>query len=129
MGEYMGMPPHPGPNMSDPNMPPQMMNDMSHDDIQDGLPRRGKDSKGRERKPRPPAGGSRRSTGGSRSRKKKEKEAFDMDDDGESSLDKPPENMVLDPSTGTMVPNAETPQMDTEGMENSPSFEATMEPK
>ena len=28
------------------------MNDMSHDDIQDGLPRRGKDSKGRERKPR-----------------------------------------------------------------------------
>ena len=53
----------------------------------------------------------------------------DMDDDGESSLDKPPENMVLDPSTGTMVPNAETPQPDTEGMENSPSFEAAMEPK
>ena len=52
-----------------------------------------------------------------------------MDDDGESSLDKPPENMVLDPSTGTMVPNAETPQPDAEGMENSPSFEAAMEPK
>merc|ERR1712050_544041 len=37
--------------------------------------------------------------------------------------------MVLDPSTGTMIPNAETPQLDTEGMENSPSFEAAMEPK
>merc|ERR1711981_645446 len=115
------MPPHPASNMSDP-MQPQMMND-AHDDIQDGPLRRGKDSKGREKKPRPPAGGSRRSAGGSRSRKKKDKEAIDMDDDGESSLDKPPENMVLDPITGTMVPNTES-QADQEGAPTPPSFEA-----
>ena len=52
-----------------------------------------------------------------------------MDDDGESSLDKPPENMVLDPSTGSMVPNAEGPPADSEGAENSSAFEAAMEPK
>merc|ERR1711981_1472378 len=121
------MPPHPASNMSDP-MQPQMMND-AQDDMQDGPLRRGKDSKGREKKPRPPAGGSRRSAGGSRSRKKKDKEAIDMDDDGESSLDKAPENMVLDPITGTMVPSAET-QTDIEGGASTPpNFEAVMEPK
>ena len=52
-----------------------------------------------------------------------------MDDDGESSLDKAPENMVLDPITGTMVPSAET-QTDIEGGASTPpNFEAVMEPK
>merc|ERR1711972_1260893 len=102
------MPPHPAPNMSDPNMQPQMMNE-AHDDMQDSPLRRSKDSKKKPR-PRPSRAGQ-----GSRSRKKKDRDAFDMDDDGESSLDKPPESMVLDPSTGTMVPNAEGPQADADG--------------
>merc|ERR1711881_301465 len=80
-------------------------------------------------KPRPPAGGSRRSTGGSRSRKKKDKEAIDMDDDGESSLDKPPDSMVLDPITGTMVPNLEHQPPDMDGLSTPPNFEADLEPK
>ena len=52
-----------------------------------------------------------------------------MDDDGESSLDKPPDNMVLDPTTGTMIPNAEGAQPDADGTATPPSFEAAMEPK
>jgi hypothetical protein len=76
---------------------------------------------------RPPAGGSRRSAGGSRSRKKKGKESIDMDDDGESSLDKAPENMVLDPITGTMIPSTDA---QTEGGASTPpNFEDVMEPK
>ena len=75
-------------------------------------------------RPRPSRAGQ-----GSRSRKKKDRDAFDMDDDGESSLDKPPENMVLDPSTGTMVPNAEGPQAEADGTDTRQSFEDAMEPK
>merc|ERR1712141_710249 len=75
------------------------------------------------------AGGSRRSTGGSRSRKKKDKEAINMDDDGESSLDKPPDSMVLDPITGTMVPNLEHQPPDMDGLSTPPNFENELEPK
>merc|ERR1711981_642623 len=122
------MPPHPASNMSDP-MQPQMMND-AHDDIQDGPLRRGKDSKGREKKPRPPAGGSRRSAGGSRSRKKKDKEGIEMDDDGELSLEKPVVNdsLILDPITGTMVPNPEAIP-DPEGASTPPGFEGGLDSK
>ena len=54
---------------------------------------------------------------------------MDMDDDGESSLDKAPENMVLDPITGSMVPSTENPTDLEGGISTPPNFEAVMEPK
>lgn len=52
-----------------------------------------------------------------------------MDDDGESSQDKLPDNMVLDPTTGSMIPNPEFSSGDLAAASTPPSFEDILEPK
>ena len=51
-----------------------------------------------------------------------------MEDDGESSTEKPPENMILDPITGTMVPNPD-PMPDPDGASTPPNFEGGIDTK